>query len=355
MKTDISFKRINTLAIPALIAGIAEPFLSITDTAIVGNIDKNGIESLAAVGIVGAFISLLVWVFGQIRSAISSIISQYLGANKLKEVKTLPAQAIAIVVSGGIFVLSITYPFTREIFEFYNASGVILDYCVEYYKIRIFGFPFSLFVFAIFGLFRGLQNTFYPMIIAIFGASLNVVLDVILVYGIDGFIPAMNIEGAAYASVISQVLMALLSIFFLLKKTSFSLKISRILNKEIPTLLGMIVNLFVRTIALNLALYFATSHATSYGKEYIAAYTIGINLWLLGAFVIDGYSSAGNILAGRLLGNRDYKRLVQLGNQLIRYGICTGLVLTTIGFVFYDSIGTIFIKDESCNTSLFIE
>ena len=157
----------------------------------------------------------------------------------------------------------------------------------------------------------------------------------------------MNIEGAAYASVISQVLMALLSIFFLLKKTSFSLKISRILNKEIPTLLGMIVNLFVRTIALNLALYFATSHATSYGKEYIAAYTIGINLWLLGAFVIDGYSSAGNILAGRLLGNRDYKRLVQLGNQLIRYGICTGLVLTTIGFVFYDSIGSIFIKDES--------
>ena len=347
MKTDISFKRINTLAIPALIAGIAEPFLSITDTAIVGNIDKNGIESLAAVGIVGAFISLLVWVFGQIRSAISSIISQYLGANKLKEVKTLPAQAIAIVVSGGVLVLSITYPFTRQIFEFYNASGVILDYCVEYYKIRIFGFPFSLFVFAIFGLFRGLQNTFYPMIIAIFGASFNVVLDVVLVYGIDGFIPAMNIEGAAYASVISQVLMALLSIFFLLKKTSFSLKISRILNKEIPTLLGMIVNLFVRTIALNLALYFATSHATSYGKEYIAAYTIGINLWLLGAFVIDGYSSAGNILAGRLLGNRDYKRLIQLGNQLILYGICTGLFLTTIGFIFYDSIGTIFIKDES--------
>ena len=347
MKTDISFKRINTLAIPALIAGIAEPFLSITDTAIVGNIDENGIESLAAVGIVGAFISLLVWVFGQIRSAISSIISQYLGANRLKEVKTLPAQAIAIVVSGGIVVLLITYPFTKQIFEFYNASGVILEYCIEYYNIRIFGFPFSLFVFAIFGLFRGLQNTFYPMIIAIFGAFLNVVLDVVLVYGIDGLIPAMNIKGAAYASVISQVLMAVLSLFFLLKKTSFSLKISRVLNKEIRTLLGMIVNLFVRTIALNLALYFATSHAASYGKEYIAAYTIGINLWLLGAFIIDGYSSAGNILAGRLLGNKDYKGLVQLGNQLIRYGIGTGLVLTAFGFIFYDAIGIIFIKDES--------
>ena len=68
MKTDIRFKNINKLAIPALIAGIAEPLLSITDTAIIGHIDSNATESLAAVGIVGAFISMLVWVFGQVRS-----------------------------------------------------------------------------------------------------------------------------------------------------------------------------------------------------------------------------------------------------------------------------------------------
>ena len=64
MSTSISFKKINKLAIPALIAGVAEPILSITDTAIVGNIDVNATESLAAVGIVGAFISMLIWVFG---------------------------------------------------------------------------------------------------------------------------------------------------------------------------------------------------------------------------------------------------------------------------------------------------
>ena len=87
MSANIGFKSINKLAIPALIAGIAEPLLSITDTAIIGNINENGTESLAAVGIVGAFISMLIWVFGQIRSAISSIISQYLGANKLDEIK----------------------------------------------------------------------------------------------------------------------------------------------------------------------------------------------------------------------------------------------------------------------------
>ena len=345
VKTNISFKHINKLAIPALIAGIAEPLLSITDTAIIGNIDINATESLAAVGIVGAFISMLVWVFGQIRSAISSIISQYVGANKLDEIKTLPVQAIAIVVAGSLFVLAISYPFAKQIFQFYNASGTVLDFCVTYFKIRIFGFPFSLFVFAVFGIFRGLQNTYYPMVIAIIGASLNVVLDIIFVYGIEGFIPAMNIEGAAYASIIAQITMAVIALIILLKKTTISLKLSLPFHKEIPHLLGMIGNLFIRTIALNTALFFATAYATDYGKEYIAAYTIGLNIWLLGAFMIDGYSSAGNILSGKLLGAKDYKTLLKLSSKLAKYGFFMGMIIAILGFVFYDFIGQIFTKD----------
>ena len=56
-ESNITFKGINKLAIPAIISGIAEPLLSITDTAIVGNIQINPTEALAAVGIAGSFIS----------------------------------------------------------------------------------------------------------------------------------------------------------------------------------------------------------------------------------------------------------------------------------------------------------
>ena len=345
MNKSISFKNINKLAIPALIAGIAEPILSITDTAIIGHIDINATESLAAVGIVGAFISMLIWVFGQVRSAISSIISQYVGANKLDEIKELPAQAIAMIVASSLLVLALSYPFSRQIFQFYNASDQILEYCIAYFNIRIFGFPFALFVFAIFGTFRGLQNTFYPMIIAIIGASLNIVLDFILVYGIEGYIPAMHVEGAAYASVIAQVVMAIISLVLLLKKTAISLRLSFTLHAEVPRLLNMIGNLFIRTIALNVALYLATSYATDYGKEYIAAYTISINIWLLGAFMIDGYSSAGNILSGKLLGAKEYKSLVILSNKLFKYGIVIGTIIAILGAVFYTAIGRIFTNE----------
>lgn len=347
MKTDISFKKINKLAIPALVAGIAEPLLSITDTAIIGNIENNATESLAAVGIVGAFISMLVWVFGQIRSAISSIISQYLGANKLKEIKSLPAQAITIVVVLSLFVIAISYPFSEIIFRFYNASGIILTYCVDYFNIRIFGFPFTLFTFAVFGVFRGLQNTYYPMIIAITGAVLNIILDYLFVYGSADVIPAMYIKGAAYASVIAQITMALIAAILLYKKTSIRLKIVLPVHPEIKRLLGMILNLFIRTLALNLALYFGTAYATSYGKEYIAAYTIGLNLWLLGAFMIDGYASVGNILSGKLLGQKEYKMLIALNKKLLKYAFVLGIVFIIFGLVFYKSIGTLFTKETA--------
>ncbi len=333
------------MAIPALISGISEPILSITDTAIVGNVDVNPVESLAAVGIVGTFLSMLIWVLGQTRSAISAIVSQYLGGNNLDAVKNLPAQAIFIITSLSTFIIAATYPFASAIFKLYNASNLILDYSVLYYKIRVFGFPFTLFTIAVFGTFRGLQNTYHPMLIAIIGALANIILDVILVYGTSGYLEPMNIEGAAYASVIAQVLMALLSAYYLLKKTSIPLLPKFPFNREIERFLIMILNLFIRTLALNITLYFATRFATGYGKNYIAAYTIAINLWFLGAFMIDGYAGAGNIMSGKLFGAKNYKDLVALNIKLIKIGLVVGVILAIVGFIIYKPIGLLFTKE----------
>lgn len=345
MNNQIRFKHINKLAIPALISGISEPILSLTDAAIVGNVTVNPTESLAAVGIVTTFMSMLIWVFGQTRSAISSIVSQYVGAKQIDRIKNLPAQAIFIITSLSILIIIGTYPISEQIFRLYNASGLILDYSIIYYKIRVFGFPFTLFTIAVFGAFRGLQNTYYPMIIAIIGTLINIVLDVVLVYGIPEVITPMHIEGAAYASVIAQCIMAVLSAYYLLKKTSIPLKLSFPFNKEINRFIVMVLNLFVRTVALNVTLYFASAFATSYGAEYIAAYTIAINLWFLGAFIIDGYSSAGNILSGKLYGAKSYGLLVTLSNKLIIYGLVLGAVTGLVGACLYYPLGTIFTNE----------
>ncbi len=353
MNKSISNKQINRLAIPAIIAGISEPILSLTDAAIVGHIPTNATESLAAVGIVSSFLSMLIWVLGQSRSAISAIISQYLGANKLHEVKRLPAQAIAIIITLSLLVCATTLPFSESIFKFYNAKDLLLDYSVEYYNIRIIGFPFTLYTFAVFGIFRGLQNTYYPMIIAIVGAVINIVLDFILVYGVSGIIPALNLKGAAIASAFSQLLMAGMASILLLKKTPISLKLVLPFNKELPNFLQMIGNLIIRTLALNLALYFATSFATDYGTEYIAAYTIAINLWFFAAFAVDGYASAGNIMSGKLFGGNQIKLLVALSNRLLKRALIVGVMMAALGALFYEQLGSLFTTEKAVLTEFY--
>ena len=346
MKAAIRFKTINNLAIPAIIAGIAEPILSITDTAIVGNIPENGLESLAAVGIVGSFLSMLIWVLGQTRSAISAIIAQYLGAGKLDEVKSLPAQAIFLNIILSIIILLSTVFIVEEIFILLNASGKILEYCISYYSIRVWGFPLTLFVFSVMGIFRGLQNTFWPMLIAIVGAVLNVILDIVLVYGIDNIIEPMYLEGAAWASLISQGVMAIMAFILLLSKTTISLKLNFPLHSELGRLVVMSLNLFVRALALNVALIIAVREATALGDQYIGAHTIAINLWLFAAFFIDGYGAAGNIMGGRLLGAKDYTGLWKLAKKIILYGLLVCFVLMALSFIFYEPIGRIFSNEH---------
>ena len=341
----LSRKNINRLAIPAVVAGIAEPLLSITDTAIVGNIPEYGIESLAAVGIVGSFLSMLIWILGQTRSAISAIIAQYYGARKLHEITTLPAQAITLNLGISILILLVSIPFSTEIFELLNASGKVLEFCISYFEIRVWGFPLTLLVFAIMGIFQGLQNTVWPMLIAITGAGLNIILDFLLVYGIDGWVEPLYLEGAAWASLISQLVMAGLALWLLLTQTSVALLPRWPIHPELRRLVGMALNLFIRTLSLNAALLLAVREATALGDRYIGAHTIAVNLWLFAAFFIDGYSAAGKILGGRFLGAADFDSLWLLARKTSRYGLLVALILTVLGGIFYFPIGRVFSAD----------
>src|SRR5690606_20776217 len=346
-KTKISFKEINQLAIPAIIAGIAEPLISLTDIAVIGNVTENPVEAMAAAGIVGSFLSAIIWIVAQTKTAISAIVSQHLGSNRLSAVKTLVPQALAFNFILSIIIYFITSLFAEQIFSLYNAEGLLLNYAQEYYSIRAIGYPLTLVTFAIFGVFRGLQNTLWAMKCSITGAVVNIVLDYALVYGIDGVIPSMHIKGAAYASVIAQLVMFIMALYFFFTKTPFSLKLRFKINPQMNRLLGMSLNLFVRAASLNFAIYLANAYATGYGDTYIAAQSILMNIWLFFSFFIDGYANAGNAISGKLLGAKDYKKLWLLSVDISKYAIVIALILMGVCTIFYEDIGLLFNKQEA--------
>ncbi|MCM4154931.1 MATE family efflux transporter [Gramella sp. AN32] len=347
MENSVSFKSINKIAIPAIIAGIAEPLISLTDIAIIGNVDENSIEALAAAGIVGSFLSAIIWIVAQTKTAISAIVSQHLGANRIHAVKTLVPQAIYFNLILSLFIYALTAFFARAIFSAYNADGLILQYSEDYYQIRAIGYPLTLVTFAIFGVFRGLQNTYWAMKCSITGAIVNIVMDYLLVYGVEGIIPPLFLKGAAYASLMAQATMLCMALWYFYKKTPFNLKLSWNINPRLKPLLLMAANLFVRTAALNFAIYLANAYATDYGKNYIAAQSILMNIWLFFSFFIDGYANAGNAIGGKLLGAKDYRNLWNLSKKISFYAVTIALILMLICGIFYDQIGLLFNKEAS--------
>lgn len=337
-----SLKNINRLAFPAILAGIAEPVISLVDTAFIGQL---GTEQLAAAGIASSFYLMLVWILSQSVTAVAAIVSRHNGQGKLADIKTLIPQGFFANILLGISIFGVTYLFASPIFSFYNAENKILGYCVDYFHIRSIGFPFTLATMFLFGTFRGLQNTVWAMQIAMIGAAINLGLDYVLIFGLESFIPAMGIEGAAWASLTSQVVMLILACFRLLRNTPFNFELKRKLNPAFKWLTGMSSDLLVRTILLNLTFYLAIRQATSYGPAYIAAHTIAINIWLFSSFFIDGYAHAGNAISGMLLGADQRDNIFLLGKKVGKISLIIGAGLMAIYLVFYPFIARIFTSD----------
>jgi len=346
----ISFREIRVLAIPAIFAGIAEPIIGLVDTAVIGNLGSNSEVSQAAVGLGAAFYTLLLWCLSQIRTSISSIVSKYVGAEKVSEIKTLIPQTILFGAMLGVIVGGISFVFSPSIFlDFYGVDPEdkeLLEKAIRYFNIRIIGLPISMIVYTVFGVFRGMQNTIWIMQASIIGAIMNVILDYLLVFGIGGFQPDMGIEGVAWASVFAQFTMMAIITLIVKRKTEFSLLPSWSKpNPEFKTMLLMSANMLIRTLALNLAFFLANRYATSYGKSYLAAHTILINLWVFSFFFIDGFSNAGNAISGKLLGKKDFKALTLLSKDLVKYNLIVASVLALIFLALYPFLGRIFSND----------
>lgn len=342
------------IAIPAIIAGISEPLISLTDVAFIGNIKSNAATSLLAVGIVGSFLSAIIWTLAQTKTAISSIVSNAVGSQNFKTLKTLLPQVISINFILGIVIYAITAPLATYIFTLYKAQDLVLELSVSYYKVRAIGFPITLSTFAIFGIFRGLQNTSWAMIASLSGALMNILLNYILIFGVGSWVPALGVMGAAYASLVAQCFMLLIALFYLYKNTS--VRLEHLILKPHPLLakhLKLTTNFFLRTAAINVAIFLSYRYASDYGKVAGATHAILMNIWLFFSFFVDGFANAGNAIGGKLLGSKNVTALRYLGKKTVLYAICVAFLLVVSCFSCYSFIGNQFTKDPAI-LSLFL-
>lgn len=344
-------KEINSLAIPAILYNITEPLIGLVDTAIIGQIGEDSTIAQGGVGLAAGLIATLVWGFAQMRTSLSAIISRQFGANKIEIIKSLVPQTLLLTFFTGLIlsILLITnYNYLANL-VYGEINTNTFNYSKEYFIIRSYGLPLSLSIALFFGVFRGFQNTSWAMYISLLGGFSNIVLDLILVLGIEHIVSPMGVKGAAWASVYSQLLMVVLCGVFYLRKTPFNFKIDIKISPFFKEMLHIFFNMFVRTMVLNLVFLISNRYANSYGNSSLAAYTIAYNIWIFSAFFIDGYSNAGNALAGKFIGEKNKIKLQLLGKDLLKINIKIAVILMVIYTISYPYIGKLFNPEENVN------
>lgn len=207
-------KNLIFFAIPILIGNIFQQLYNVADTAIIGNI--LGDDALAAVGAAAPVYGLLIGFAGGLTNGFAVVIARYFGADKKREMANcisltyLLSAVIAVVLTAGS--VTILHP----LMKFLKTPNEIITDTENYIRIIMLFSAITIAYNMLAAMMRAVGNSKTPLYFLVVSTFINIGLDVLFIQGFH-----LGVAGAAYATVISQGISALLCLLYILKKCDF--------------------------------------------------------------------------------------------------------------------------------------
>lgn len=206
----IIWKKIIAFAIPIFLGNLFQQLYNTADSLIVGNFI--GSEALAAVSSSGNLIFLMVGFFNGIAMGAGVVIARYYGARKKEEVEKAVHTLVAFGLVAGVLLTLIGMGFTPYILQWMGTPEAVLPNSVLYFRIYFAGslgfVMYNIFV----GILQSAGDSRHPLLYLIISSVTNVVLDLLFIAGFG-----MGVGAAAAATIISQILSAVLCFVRLLR------------------------------------------------------------------------------------------------------------------------------------------
>ena len=323
---NIINKRILQIAVPSIISNITVPLLGLIDVTIVGHLGAAAYIGAIAVG--GMLFNIIYWIFGFLRMGTSGMTSQAYGKHDLDEVARLLLRSVGVGLLIAIILVALQYPIRKLAFTFIQTTEEVERLATLYFRICIWGAPAMLGLYGFAGWFIGMQNSRFPMYIAITQNIVNIAASLCFVYLFH-----MRVAGVAWGTLTAQYagfLMALL----LWRRYYGGLKKHvawhEVLKKE-AMLRFFQVNrdIFLRTLCLVIVTLFFTSAGAAQGEIVLAVNTLLMQLFTLFSYIMDGFAYSGEALVGKYVGANNRLALYRTVRQLFIWGVglSTGFTL----------------------------
>ena len=282
-------KKILQLAIPSIVSNITVPLLGLIDVAIVGHLGSAAYIGAIAVG--GMLFNIIYWLFGFLRMGTSGMTSQAFGQRDLKEVTRVLLRAVGVGLFIALCLLLLQYPIRKIAFLLIDATPEVRELATVYFNICVWGAPAVLGLYGFAGWFIGMQNSRFPMFIAVIQDVVNIVGSLSFVYLLD-----MKIEGVALGTLIAQyagLFMALLLWLRYYGRLKIAFRWREIIGKAaMKRFFQVNSDIFFRTLCLVAVTTFFTSTGARQGDVVLAVNTLLMQLFTLFSYIMDGFAYA---------------------------------------------------------------
>lgn len=319
-------RQILQIALPAIVTNITVPLLGLVDTAIVGHMGSASYISAIAVG--SMIFNLIYWLFAFLRMGTSGMTAQARGRRQFGEAVVLLRYSIKVSFSIALLALLLQWPLRELMLWLISPTDDVRPLAATYFNIVIWGAPASLSLFALTGWYIGMQNSRFPMVISILQNVVNIVVSLLLVYGIG-----MKVEGVALGTVIAQYAGLGTGLLLLWK---YYARLFHVYGKvktqghKIYEILRVNRDIFLRTLCLVAVNLYFTSAGARQGAVILAVNTLLMQLYLLFSYVMDGFAFAGEALGGRYWGAQNWDLYHAVVRRLFGWGLLMTLLFSTV-------------------------
>ena len=337
-------KLLKSLAIPAIIANLVNALYNVVDQIFIGQ----GIGYLgnAATNIAFPITTMCLAIGLTLGIGGASNFNLELGKGYPEKSKHTAGTAASTLIIIGIILCITVRIFLEPLMIGFGATNKILEYSMEYTGITSYGIPFLLFSIGVNPLVRADGNAKYSMIAIVIGAILNTILDPLFM-----FVYNLGIAGAAWATVISQIISALLLLIYFpkFKSVKFSLNdfipqlhyLKRIISLGFASFIYQFSNMIVLVTTNNLLKIYGKN--SIYGSDIpIAVFGIVMKINVIFIAIVLGLVQGAQPIFGFNYGAKNYHRVREAMRLLLKVTVSIASILFIIFQIFPKQIISLF-------------
>jgi putative MATE family efflux protein len=342
-------REILRLAVPAFLALVAEPLFLLADAAIVGHL---GTASLAGLGIAATVLQSAIGLCIFLAYGTTAGVARHLGAGDLRGALAQGIDGIWLAVLIGAVTTVAGIALTGPLVGAFGAGEAVTHAAETYLRLAFLGTVPVLVMLATTGVLRGLQDTRTPLVVAVAGNALNIVLNLVLVYGVGPF-EGLGIAGSAIGSVLAQLASAAALLAVVVAAARREQAPLRPHGPGIRAAARAGTALVVRTLTLRAALlvttYAVTVAATSARDQEVdlATHQLAMTVWTFLAFVLDAIAIAAQAITGRCLGAGDVAGTRAMTRRMVAWGVYGGVATGVLLAAASPALGLLFTDDEA--------